>query len=386
MSEPTKAASFIAKMGRVHEYFGFQKKYNFVLFVNFAGALMGFTLARLMYLNVDNVLCGPGFGVTQRALPGECYYYRNFEADRIGIIMHLACILPASFLVFWQFIPAVRRRFVLFHRINGYIILALSISGTVGALLIARHAVGGGLEVQASLGFLSISFLGSLVFAFVQIKRLQIEQHRAWMLRAWFYAGAIITMRPILLIGALIASKQGGYFASLPCAVIEHMLGNAGAANATAKLFEACAPYLAGSSPNQQVLVEADFFDRSTPAGPAASLHVSFGMAGWVAGAIHAVGVEVYGSIPSSGKVFGADRLQQLRLTPREAERLRQVSYQRQLRAGMRNPGSAGFTADKLGDADKWEPKAPGMGEEVRETGQVPSRRCEGSMPPKEDV
>ncbi|KAF6801034.1 hypothetical protein CSOJ01_12036 [Colletotrichum sojae] len=369
MSEPTKPASFISKMARVHEYFGFQKKYNFILFVNFAGALMGFTLARLMYLDVDNVLCGPGFGVTQRALPGECYYYRNFAADRIGIIMHLACILPASFLVFWQFIPAVRRKFVLFHRINGYIILVLSVPGTFGALLITRHAVGGGLEVQASLGFLSISFLGSLVIAFVQIKRLQIEQHRAWMLRAWFYAGAIITMRPILLLGALIASKQGGYFASLPCAVIEHMLGNAGAANATAKLFEACAPYVAGASPNQQVLVEADFFDRSTPAGPAASLHVSFGMAGWVAGAIHAVGVEVY-----------------LRLTPREAERLRQVSYQRQLEAGMRNPGSAGFTADKLGDADKWEPKVPGMGEEVRQTGQEPSRRCEDLMLSKEDV
>jgi hypothetical protein len=44
----------------------------------------------------------------------------------------------------------------------------------------------------------------------------------------------------------------------------------------------------------------------------------------------------------------------QLHLTPREAERLRKVSYQRQLEAGMKNPGSAGLTADKLGDSEAW--------------------------------
>jgi hypothetical protein len=44
----------------------------------------------------------------------------------------------------------------------------------------------------------------------------------------------------------------------------------------------------------------------------------------------------------------------QLHLTPREAERLRQVSYARQLEAGMRSPGSAGLTADRLGDAKPW--------------------------------
>lgn len=44
----------------------------------------------------------------------------------------------------------------------------------------------------------------------------------------------------------------------------------------------------------------------------------------------------------------------QLRLTPREAGRLRKVSYARQLEAGIANAGSAGLTADRLGDSDKW--------------------------------
>lgn len=46
----------------------------------------------------------------------------------------------------------------------------------------------------------------------------------------------------------------------------------------------------------------------------------------------------------------------QLRLTPVEAERLRKISYQKQLEAGMRHPGRAGLTSDRLGDAEKWYP------------------------------
>jgi hypothetical protein len=47
----------------------------------------------------------------------------------------------------------------------------------------------------------------------------------------------------------------------------------------------------------------------------------------------------------------------QLHLTPAEAERLRNVSYQRQVEAGLKNPGRAGLTADRLGDAEIWAPK-----------------------------
>ena len=46
-----------------------------------------------------------------------------------------------------------------------------------------------------------------------------------------------------------------------------------------------------------------------------------------------------------------------MRLTPREAERLRNVSYQRQVEAGMRNPGNAGLTAERLGDAKPFVPE-----------------------------
>ena len=84
----------------------------------------------------------------------------------------------------------------------------------------------------------------------------------------------------------------------------------------------------------------------AAPEGAAAATDLTFGMSLWIALVIHAIGVEVY-----------------LRLTPAESERLRVVSYERQLEAGFKNPGSAGLTVDRFGDAPRWHPPARLAGE-----------------------
>lgn len=178
---------FVAFMRGIYRPLGFRKGYNFALFFNLVGALLGFTLARLMFIGVDNIFCGPGFSNTTRALPGECVHFRRGTLDRIGIIIHLACILPASFLVCFQFVPVIRHKLILFHRINGYLVMGLSVTGTIGVFLMLRNTMGGTPSVQAASGMLGIIFLASLTLAYVNIKRLQIEQHRAWMLRSWAY-------------------------------------------------------------------------------------------------------------------------------------------------------------------------------------------------------
>ena len=53
--------------------------------------------------------------------------------------------------------------------------------------MIARHALGGSLDVQVWCGFVGFGVLFCFVLSLVNIKKLQIEQHRAWMLRGWFY-------------------------------------------------------------------------------------------------------------------------------------------------------------------------------------------------------
>lgn len=59
----------------------------------------------------------------------------------------------------------------------------------------------------------------------------------------------------------------------------------------------------------------------------------------WMSIFLHAIGVEIY-----------------LNLTPAESDRLRTVSYEKQLEAGFDHPGSAGLTVDRWGDSTPWKP------------------------------
>ena len=117
---------------------------------------------------------------------------------QIGIILHLAAVIPATLLACFQFVPVIRHKWIIAHRISGYIVTLLSFVGTAAAIVLARRAAGGGVDVQIFVGVLAIMFLGSLVLAVINIKRLQIEQHRAWMIRAWTY---VSTQPALFLLG-----------------------------------------------------------------------------------------------------------------------------------------------------------------------------------------
>lgn len=309
--------AFVRAARHIYNPIGFRKGYNFVLFFIFAGALFGFCLARIQYLSIDGLF-------KKGAAPGEFFYYsRSFY--KAGITLHLSTIIPAGMLAVFQFVPIIRYKVLIVHRINGYLAILLLICGNVGALMIARYAFGGTMATQALVGTLSITTLGSAFLAYYNIKRLQIDLHRAWMLRCWFYAGSIITLRFIMVISATIISSIGDYYISMPCQQIEYMGGDA-------STYAACREH-----PNGQTAVLANFTAKVEQV--AASMQTSFGMAGWLAFLLHAVGVEIY-----------------LRLTPAEGERLRLVSYERQLEKGLSHPGSSGLTVDRLGDAERWTP------------------------------
>ena len=289
--------------------------------------MLGFSLARLEYLDFTGRFA-------KGSSPGEWYWYRT-NHYRIGITIHLGCILPAGVLMIWQFVPAIRHKSILFHRINGYLIVLLVLVSNVGALMIVRRSFGGELATQGAVGFLVIATTAALVIAYINIKRLQIDQHRAWMLRAMFYLGSIITTRIIMIIAAQITTMIGSYYVPFTCGeleFIEHY--NTSKVYGT---YPACARD--GAS---EVAVHADFNGSVENVG--ASLRLNFGMAIWLALALHFIGVEFY-----------------LILTPRESRRLRQVAYERQMEAGYRNPGSAGLVPEKFGDADPWVPEVKSL-------------------------
>jgi uncharacterized membrane protein len=268
------------------------------------------------------------------AIPGEWFWYqRGFR--RIGIILHLVTILPAGFLVCFQFVPVVRHKVLIFHRINGYVIITLFFFSIVGVLMITRHAVGGSPNTQAAIGTLTTLTTFSLCMAYYNIKCLQIDQHRAWMLRTWIYAGTIISLRLIMLAANRVVYAMKDYYDVAPCQIIFNEYSVAGIPNAQNPAFKVH-PNCPSGDLDGYVAVHAD---TTGPEGAAAATNLTFGMSLWIALVIHAIGVEVY-----------------LRLTPAESERLRVVSYERQLEAGFDNPGSAGLTVDRFGDASRWQP------------------------------
>lgn len=187
VSSRPPANGFVAVARKVYNPIGFAKGYNAVLWFIFSGALLGFCLARATYLDFHRYYCGPNIAPGDGAAPGECFSYYKKEVYRIGIMMHLWTIIPAGLLAVFQFVPFIRHKAILIHRINGYIVLLLSLASIAGAIMIAPVAFGGSLHVRVVVGLSAIMFVGSLGLALWNIKVLQLEQHRAWMLRAWFY-------------------------------------------------------------------------------------------------------------------------------------------------------------------------------------------------------
>ncbi|KAF7984684.1 hypothetical protein HWV62_12966 [Athelia sp. TMB] len=323
-SETRSANGFVTVARKVYHPLHFDKGYNFILYFIFAGALLGFILARLQYLSISGVFCGPHNG----AAPGECYWY-SMSLYRVGISIHLGCILPAALLAIFQFTPVIRHKVTLYHRTAGYIIVTLVLVSNAGALIIAPHAFGGALATQAGVGLLAILSTVGITLAVYNIRRMQIDQHRKWMLRVWFYMGSIITLRLIMALAALaISAPPGSQHQATPCSELAHILGSAAAAQA----YPACA-----ASPDGYAVVEADFHGNAAEVG--AALDAAFPMALWLALFLHGVGVELY-----------------IMLTPREHERLRRVSYERQLARGYAHPGSAGLVPEMIGDMDGWAP------------------------------
>ncbi|USW57427.1 hypothetical protein Slin15195_G107460 [Septoria linicola] len=314
--------AFVAFFRKLYSPVGFKKGYNFTLFFIFAGALFGFALARTPYLNVNGTFLGS-------AGPGEAYWYRQ-DYYYIGISIHLYSCIPASLLVVWQFVPVIRQKALIFHRINGYAVILLLLVANIGAVMIARRAFGGTLATQSAVGAFAICTTASSILAWINIKRLQIEQHRAWMLRTWAIAGGIITVRLMQVIATQIISAIGSYYIAMPCAQIDGAGGDA-------EKYAACRADGSGYT-----VVHADW--SSTTQGieeVAATFQLSFGMCMWLTFFLHIFAVELY-----------------LRLTKAETERLRQMSYERQVERGMRNPGRAGLTSDRFGDEKEWLPKS----------------------------
>ena len=103
-----------------------------------------FSLSRLPWLDIYGKLCPPvpKFNLTT-AMPSLCYSVHNFVRYKVGIIIHLSTCLPAAIIAVFQFVPIIRYRFILYHRLAGYTAVLLMTTSLVGACMIADAAMGG---------------------------------------------------------------------------------------------------------------------------------------------------------------------------------------------------------------------------------------------------
>ncbi|KAL0070203.1 hypothetical protein AAF712_002693 [Marasmius tenuissimus] len=185
--------------------------------------------------------------------------------------------------------------------------------------------MGGDPSTQSGIVLLGALTLVSATIAWFNVKKLQIDQHRKWMLRTWFYAGSIITVRLLMFIVAKTVAAIGQYHTVWRCEEVLYTIDN----NST-KLEELYPTCLTGSLDATYVAVPA-MWTNIVSIGSA--LRLSFAPALWIAFLLHAVSVEIY-----------------IHLTPGETARLRKVSYQRQLEKAVGRPGSMGTVGDRLGD------------------------------------
>ena len=339
--------AFVATVRKIYNPLGFYRGYNFPLWIITGLGALAFCASRAMFLDYDGTY-------KEDKIPIGEWLYQGHGRGRTGMLMHLAAVIPIGFLIPWQFLPVVWHKFMLFHRINGYLLILLLIICNIGAILVGPGALGGTIEVRLLIGVLTISTWGSALMAWVNIKQLQIDQHRAWMLRCWAIAFNIVSLRLIQLAAVEIISRMKSFYATISCARID---------SAFSIIQPGMAPlfYPACEDPTAWVAVLADGYPEPTPEGIprldmiTASAQVTFAMSGFMALLIHLFVVEVY-----------------LHLTKAESERLKKVSYERQME---RKWGLGWLTAQRLGDVDRpeYEKVARGDDEEVMKPVSIPS-------------
>jgi hypothetical protein len=314
----------VRSLRKVYNPVGFKKGYNALLSFVTLGYLVGFCLSQARSFDVW------GYWAKSANAPGETWAYTtNGPLYKTAITIHIVIVIPSGLLAALQFIPMIRYKALLFHRLNGYLVMLLVLLFSTTGIIISKVAFGGDFATQTFAGVLGIAVVGATALAYINIKRLQIEQHRAWMLRAWVWASSIITLRIIQIIAVRIIGRIPDSYRMIACQQIDSVTGP----GSSAEVYASCAADALGWA-----AARMDFYGGAGVAGVIGALQRTFAGAGLLAFLLHALGIELY-----------------LHLTPTEAERLRLVSRERQAERGWRIAGSAGLTADRLGDAE-WAP------------------------------
>ncbi|CAK5263605.1 unnamed protein product [Mycena citricolor] len=256
---------------------GFRQSYSLVNGVIWGGALIGFCLARSFTMNVSRT--------PSLLVPGE-WFWLSAPIYKVNIFIHIYLTTIGGIFSVFQFFPAIRRKNVLLHRLNGYGVLFCLVVGNICGAIVARRSIGGELNVQSAYYILAIMVVYSGLLGAYYVKR-DTRLHRRWMLRMVVYFSTIVTARLIVLAAREIVTMIGTYYSIWRCDEIINLLESPDVQNS----FPQCVAPGANASA-LWVAVHA-----STKRGPlylASSVRATLGMCLWIATLMHMAGVEYY--------------------------------------------------------------------------------------------
>ncbi|KAH7322105.1 hypothetical protein B0J17DRAFT_293110 [Rhizoctonia solani] len=238
----------------------------------------------------------PG-GLEAKLIPEELYSYK-ISPNGVLLLIHLACVLPASMLSIIQFVPRLRAKFMSWHRYAGRVINVLTMISSICGIAIGRVSFGGDLSTQTATFALGTMTLYSIVAGWKAIRQRKIEEHRIWMVRAWAYQMSIVTLRVIMPITMTLISLRGGYYVTMSCNEVANSLNNT---DQFFREYPQCQPNWTGKR-LEYVAVQVGLEDGLPLA---AGARATFGMAAWLAIWIHLIGTECY--ISQSRRVTKSD-------------------------------------------------------------------------------
>ncbi|KAJ7902703.1 hypothetical protein B0H14DRAFT_2667312 [Mycena olivaceomarginata] len=195
---------------------GFKDRYSLLNCFVWGGAMVGFCLARSVTMN-------PGT-IAAQLIPGEWFWFRE-PMYKINLFIHIYLTILGGIFAVLQFFPAIRRRAVILHRLNGYGVSFCLIVGNISGSIIARRSFGGELNTQSGYYTLGIMIVFAGLMGLYNVKK-DTRRHRKWMLRMVTYFSAIITARLIMLAAREIITIIGTYYSVWRCDEIIKLLAD----------------------------------------------------------------------------------------------------------------------------------------------------------------
>ncbi|KAG8692905.1 hypothetical protein FRC08_009460 [Ceratobasidium sp. 394] len=126
----------------------------------------------------------------------------------------------------------------------------------------------------------------STVKSWVAIRKLRIDEHREWVIRAWSYQMAVITDRVVLVALLACVLIAGNFYQTMTCDEVAYVLADQ---QAYARDYPQCQPGSSGTEITH-VSVKA----TTNTLGFTAALRLTFGASLWIAIWIHGFATEYY--------------------------------------------------------------------------------------------